>query len=426
MGFHHCHFRRIFRFIFAVTIILVFFILTACETPKSRAHQRMKSVENGLLKAVVFKGMEPEKARLNERMQFYKVPGVSVAVIYKSQIDWANAYGFQESGLTETVTTESLFQAGALSQPVAALVALHFVEKGQLDLDSDVNTVLLDLEGGFAVLQQLLVDLERKAFHAIAEEAVFQPIGMQNSTFACPLPPSSKEKAVPGHLSGGEPVEGKWLRYPVAAASGLWSTPTDLALFAVEVMKAARGESQKVVSPALAQAMLTPEEEIHGFGLYIEGKGDDLFFHMRGNNTGYACFMVGYPVRGEGAVIMTNSDNGAHLIDEIVRGISAVYEWPHFQPEVKTLYKLDSSVYSQYVGRYEISPDYVLNVTHEDYYMIITPTGQAPTKFYAQGLTVFFSEDPYIVIRFEKDGEGRVTGLILTQRGQSQKAKKIE
>ena len=59
MGFHHCHFRRIFRYIFAVTIILEFFILTACETPKSRAHQRMKSVENGLLKAVVFKDMEP-------------------------------------------------------------------------------------------------------------------------------------------------------------------------------------------------------------------------------------------------------------------------------------------------------------------------------------------------------------------------------
>ncbi|MCK4759492.1 MAG: beta-lactamase family protein, partial [Candidatus Aminicenantes bacterium] len=354
----------------------------------------MKSVENGLLKAVVFKGMELEKARLNERMQFYNIPGVSIAVIYKNQIDWANAYGFKEFGLTETVTTESLFQAGALSQSVAALVALHFVEKGQLALDSDVNTVLLDWEGGFGVLQQLLVDLEKKAFPAIAEEAVLQPIGMKNSTFVSFLPPSLKEKAVPGHLPGGDPVEGKWLRYPVAAASGLWSTPTDMALFAVEVMKAARGESQKIVSAALGQAMLTPEEGIHGLGFYIEDEGDDLFFHMKGDNTGYACFMVGYPVRGEGAVIMTNSDNGAHLIDEIVRGISAVYEWPHFQPEVKTLYRLDSSVYPQYVGRYEINPDYVLNVTHEDYYMIITPTGQAPTKFYAQGLTVFFSEDP--------------------------------
>jgi CubicO group peptidase (beta-lactamase class C family) len=388
--------------------------------------QRMKSVENGLLKAVFLRGLEPEKVKLNERMQFYTVPGVSIAVIYQNRIDWTNAYGVKEFGLPEPVTTESLFQAGGISQSVTVLTALHFVEKGQLDLESDVNAVLLDLERGFSVLQNLLVDLENKSFPMIAEEAVLRPLGMQNSTFVSQLPPALKEKAATGHLRGGEPVEGKWLEYPVAAASGLWSTPSDMALFVIEVMKAARGESQKIVSAALAQEMLTPKKGIQGLGVNIESEGDDLFFHRWGNNTGYTSFMVGYPVRGEGAVIMTNSDNGAYLIDEIVRGISAVYEWPHFRPEVKTLYRLDPSVYPQYVGRYEVNPDYILDVAHEDYYLVITPTGQTPTKFYAQGLTVFFSEDPYIVIRFEKDQEGRVTGLILTQRGQSQKARKIK
>ncbi len=425
MAFHSRHLRLIFRFVFAAAVILVFLILTACETPKSRTHQRMKSVENGLLKAVYFRGMEPERVEISERMQFYKVPGVSVAVIYKNQIDWASAYGFKEFGLNEPVTAESLFQAGALSQSVTVLTAVYFVEKGQLDLEADVNTALLDLEGGVAALQKLLVNLEKKDFPEIVDEALFRPLGMNNSTFASPLPFLLKEKAVTGHLQGGDPVEGKWIQYPVASVSGLWSTPSDMALFVIEVMKAARGESQKIVSASLAQAMLTPHKGIQGLGVNIESEGDDLFFHMHGDNTGYSCFMVGYPVRGEGAVIMTNSDNGAYLIDEILRGISAVYEWPHFRPEAKTLYRLDSSVYPQYVGRYEINPDYILDVAHEDYYLVITPTGQAPTKFYAQGLTVFFSEDPYIVIRFEKDSEGRVTGLILTQRGQSQKAKKI-
>jgi len=147
---------------------------------------------------------------------------------------------------------------------------------------------------------------------------------------------------------------------------------------------------------------------------------------MKGKNEGFECFMVAYPVRGEGAVVMTNSANGSYLIEEILRGISAAYEWPHFQPEEKTLYRLDPSVYAQYVGKYEINPEYVLDVAHEDYYLVITPTGQAPTRFFAQGLSVFFSTDPYIVIRFEKDEEGRVTGLILRQRSQSSLAKKIE
>ena len=472
------------------------FIMTACETPRSRMRQRMKSVESGLLKAAVFKGLEPEKMKLADRMQYYRVPGVSIAAIYKNKIDWAKAYGVKNARFSDPILTDSLFQAAALSQPVAALTALHFVEKGRLSLDSDVNTVLkswkipespftqrnkvtlrrilnhsaslvpekligypqsedlpslrmildgekpalppgvwltgqpgaafLFSDAGYAVLQQLLEDLEEKAFPAIAEEAVFQPLGMQNSTFECPLPSALEEKAVSGHLREGAPVEGRWYRYPAAAASGLWSTPTDLALFVIEVMKTARGESQKIVSPALTQSMLTPEEGIHGLGLYIEDAGDNLFFHIWGSNKGYECILVGYPVRGEGAVVMTNSENGYYIIHEILRGISAAYEWPHFQPEVKTLYRLDDSIYPQYVGKYEVTPDYILDVAHEDYYLVITPTGQVPTKFYAQGLTVFFSTDPYILIRFVKDSAGKVTGLVLNQRGQFTEARKIE
>ncbi len=492
----HCDFRKILHFFPAVVIILLCFISTACETPKSRTQKRKKSVENGLLKAVVLKGQEPERMMLEARMNYYRVPGVSMAVIYQNRIDWAQAYGVKEAGRSEPVTIHSLFQAASLSQSVAALAALGFVDEGRITLDSNVNEFLNSwnlpenritrenkvtlrtllshcagliphefkgypqseplptlkqiLDGqkpanspaarvyavpgsqysyselGYAILQQLFIDLEEKPFPQIMKESVFQPLGMERSTFEIPLPAEEKEVAVTGHVREGGPLEGKWARHPEMAAAGLWTTPTDLALFLIDVMKTARGESRKIVSAELARTMLTPQINIQGCGFLIEDAGDNLFFHMKGRNEGFECFMVAYPVKGEGVVVMTNSDNGSYLIEEILRGVSAAYEWPHFQPEEKTLYRLDTSVYAQYVGKYEINPEYILDVAHEDYYLVITPTGQAPTRFFAQGLSVFFSTDPYIVIRFEKDDEGRVTGLILRQRGQSTPAKKIE
>ncbi|MGD8535231.1 MAG: serine hydrolase domain-containing protein [Candidatus Aminicenantes bacterium] len=488
--------RKISRYFLTGTIILLFFILVACETPKSRTQKRKKSVENGLLKAVVFKGQEPERMMLEDRMNYYRVPGLSIAAIYQNRIDWAEAYGVKEIRRPEPVTTHSLFQAASLSQPVAALAALHFVDEERIALDSNVNEFLSSwklpenrmtrenkvtlrsllshcagfiphefrgypqskplptlrqiLDGqkpanspaarvyaipgsrysyselGYAILQQLLIDLEEKPFSQIMEESVLQPLGMERSTFEYTLPAGVKEMAVTGHLREGEPLEGKWSRHPEMAAAGLWTTPTDLALFLINVMKTARGESRKIVSAELARAMLTPQINIQGCGFLIEDAGDNLFFHMKGRNDGFECFMVAYPVKGEGVVVMTNSDNGSFLIEEIMRGVSAAYEWPHFQPEEKTLYRLDSAVYAQYVGKYEVNPEYILDVVHEDYYLVITPTGQAPTRFFAQGLTVFFSTDPYTVIRFEKDDEDSVTGLILRQRGQSTHAKKIE
>ncbi len=489
-------FRKTFQFFSAVVIILLLFILSACETPRSRTQKRKTSVENGLIKAVVFKGQEPERMMLEDRMSYYRVPGASIAVIYQNRLDWAKAYGIKEAGRPEPVTNLSLFQAASLSQPVVAFAALRFIDEGRVTLDSDVNEFLSSwklpengmtrarkvtlhtllshsagliphefrgypqseplptlrqiLDGqkpanspaarlqaipgtqysyselGYAVLQQLLIDLEKKPFPQIMKENVFQPLGMERSTFECPLPEGVKEMAATGHLREGKPLEGKWFRYPEMAAAGLWTTPTDLSLFLIDVMKTARGESREIISSELARVMLTPQIDIQGCGFLVEDAGDNLFFHMKGRNEGFECFMVAYPVKGEGVVVMTNSDNGSYLIEEILRGVSAAYEWPHFQPEEKTLYRLDPSVYAQYVGKYEINPEYVLDVAHEDYYLVITPTGQAPTQFFAQGLSVFFSTDPYIVIRFEKDEGGRVTGLILRQHDRSQKAIKIE
>jgi hypothetical protein len=122
---------------------------------------------------------------------------------------------------------------------------------------------------------------------------------------------------------------------------------------------------------------------------------------------------------------MTNSDNGPVLIDEILRAVSAAYDWPDYKAEEKPYYRLDPSLYHQYVGRYQITPDYVLDVAFEDYYLVIRPTGQAPTKFYVESETLFFSVDPFIRIQFRKDDRGRVDRLVLWQQDFEQQGTKI-
>jgi hypothetical protein len=123
---------------------------------------------------------------------------------------------------------------------------------------------------------------------------------------------------------------------------------------------------------------------------------------------------------------MVNSDNGAYLIEELLRSISDAYKWPHFIPEIKTYYRLDPSIYTQYTGKYEVNPEYILNVTHEDYYLVIQPTGQAPTRFFVESQTKFFSVDPYIEVRFLKGDDGKIDKLLLTQRGHTSTASKIQ
>jgi CubicO group peptidase (beta-lactamase class C family) len=70
------------------------------------------------------------------------IPGVSLAVIQNGRIVRAQGYGVVEAGRPERITADTLFQAGSISKPVAALGVLHLVDAGRLTLDADVNEAL--------------------------------------------------------------------------------------------------------------------------------------------------------------------------------------------------------------------------------------------------------------------------------------------
>ncbi|MBS3819838.1 serine hydrolase [bacterium] len=280
--------------------------------------------------------------------------------------------------------------------------------------------------GGYAVLQLMLKDLEGMVFPQLMEENVLNPLGMEQSTFGQPLPQKYKEQAAVGHLRTGQPVPGKWHNYPEMAASGLWTNPSDLSSFAAAVMKTAMGKRRDLISIEKGRSMLTPQIEDRGLGVVLQGEGDNLNFHLEGENKGYACYMVAYPARGEGAIVMTNGDNGAYLIEEILRGISEVYDWPHFETEIKKLYRLKTGILDQYVGRYQMTPDYILTVTYEDYYLVVQVPGQKRTKFYVENRTTFFSRSPFTKIRFLRNAQGRVDRLAWKRDDQWREAKKIE
>jgi CubicO group peptidase (beta-lactamase class C family) len=75
-------------------------------------------------------------------MDLYSVPGISVAVFDDFRLVWAKTYGAKEAGRPAPVTLDTLFQAGSISKPVAAMAAMRLVEKGILSLDADINTEL--------------------------------------------------------------------------------------------------------------------------------------------------------------------------------------------------------------------------------------------------------------------------------------------
>ena len=186
-----------------------------------------------------------------------------------------------------------------------------------------------EYSGGGVMIQQLaLMDAVGKPFAQIAQDWVLEPIGMTNSTYEQPLPAARHAQAARAHDGKGMRRGDPWHVYPEQAAAGLWTTPTDLARFAIEVQLATVGRSKKVLSQAMAREMITPV----GVGPYAVGfdvskQGEGWYFQHGGSNWGFQCSLIAHRVKGYGAVIMTNGDAGGALIGQIQRLIQREYKW---------------------------------------------------------------------------------------------------
>jgi CubicO group peptidase (beta-lactamase class C family) len=182
--------------------------------------------------------------------------------------------------------------------------------------------------GGVTVMQQALADVRGRPFEDILRADVLEPIGMTRSTYVQPLPDSLDRNAARAHDRDGEPMGPKWHVYPEQAAAGLWTTPTDLARFAIEVQRSVRGESNRVLDRAHAREMITPV----GVGSYAVGfsvaqRGEGWYFAHGGSNWGFRANVIAHVAKGYGVAIMTNADRGSALIGEVQRRVERAYEW---------------------------------------------------------------------------------------------------
>jgi CubicO group peptidase (beta-lactamase class C family) len=194
--------------------------------------------------------------------------------------------------------------------------------------------------GGGVLLQQLvLTDAVGKPFAQIAREWVLDPLQMTNSTFEQPLPASRESQAARAHDRNGQRMKEPWRVHPEQAAAGLWTTPTDLATFAIELQLAVQGRSSRVLTPAVAREMITPVgvgPYAVGFGIMKLGEG--WYFTHGGSNWGFQCDLTAHRAKGYGAVIMTNSDSGSALIPQLASLIQQEYKWDSLDPPIPRRY----------------------------------------------------------------------------------------
>ena len=426
--------------IFTILIISLLQIITLGQ----QNNLKILEVENGLLPMVLIEGEKP--FNIEERMKYYKVPGISVAVIKDFKVEWYKHYGVMDAELNNPVTDETIFNVGSLSKGVSALTILSLANDGKIDLYKDVNqqliswkipeneftqkgtvtpfllmnhtggtmysppfsylpdefpTIIQVLKGekpakykpvvvdrvpgtefmysnaGYSTLQLLATDVTDKSFPAITQERIFDPLEMSKSTFQQPLPLELVQYASAGHMNDGLPLEVKRYYYPHMAAGGLWSTTYDYAKFVIELQKSYLNNSNKIIPLELTQEMLSSQVAAeYGLGVFIRNiNGKKKYFGHLGDNRGFFAGYISHITDGYGAIIFTNSKNGANIIREVTNGIAKVYGWEDYLPEEYSIVEISDEKLDKYCGRFAIGTDEQFKISKNDNKLILNQFG---------------------------------------------------
>jgi CubicO group peptidase (beta-lactamase class C family) len=272
--------------------------------------------------------------------------------------------------------------------------------------------------GGSVVLQQLLMDVTGEPFPTLMKRLVHEPIGMTLSTYEQPLPELRRKEAASGHDGKGVVVSGKWPIVPELAAAGLWTTPTELAKWALEITNAWSGRSNKLLSKKMATEMLTVQKPPFGLGLYLEGTDQTFSFSHAGSIWGFRVRLVMYPAVGKGVVVMTNADGGDALIGELLTSIATEYRWPAGSQSEREVATLATSQLESLVGTYTLPPapsgaPVFYEVSREGGQLFGKLKGlglYGKSEIYAASADSFFSLNGLSIV-FTRDSSGRAVKM---------------
>ena len=196
-----------------------------------------------------------------------------------------------------------------------------------LTINATPGTVERYSGGGFMIIQQLIQDLTGMPFERYVESLIFKPFGMVHSSYALYADSISGNYAT-AHNDDGKPYrQFNYKLYPEQAAAGFWTTATDLARLAIAIQQMTGGQSN-FLDKKLVDDMLKPQINSMGLGMHVKGDKKPVGFWHAGNNEGYTGILMASIETGQGAVVLTNSNQGEWLAMEIMRSAAATYQWP--------------------------------------------------------------------------------------------------
>ncbi|NPV09297.1 MAG: beta-lactamase family protein [Anaerolineae bacterium] len=323
------------------------------------------------------------------------VAGAVIAVVKDGELFFAKGYGYADLQQGVPVSPDTtLFRPGSVSKLFTWTAVMQLVEQGRLDLDADVNTYLQELEipatfpepirlrhllthtpgfedvgdGLFIRAGDPMLSLEQYLqahlparvyppgeisaysnygtalaghivsrvagvpFEQYVQENIFEPLGMERSTFVQPPPePLAADMSAGYRYLNGSYAE-RWFEVVQASpAGGLSATATDMARFMIAYLQGGQLGQTRILEEETVREMQElqfshdPRLTGWGWGFAVEQERDLRVVGHGGDTTYFHSFLGLLPEHHVGIYISTNSETGGRLRTEVLEAFLRRY-----------------------------------------------------------------------------------------------------
>ncbi|WP_281986998.1 serine hydrolase [Aquimarina aggregata] len=389
--------------VFSVFIIGVLFF-TSCSDTKIDTIERLDGTE-------ISKDSLTNK--INQLMNDAEVHGMAVSVFNDNKPIYQNTFGYKNVPKQLTLKDSTNIYGASLSKAVFSMLVMKLVENKVIDLDTPLESYLpkkiyeyeqltrwhdnySDLKTdslyhkitarmclahttgfhnwrffesdrklevnfepgtkyfysgeGLVYLQVVLEKITGKGLEELAQELIFKPLGMNNTSYQ--WQPRFEKDFAHGHNTKGEPY-GKDIDNEPRSASTMETTAADYTKFLTAVL------NEQIISKASYDEMFSPQIRIKSLAHFgpnaqtTTNKYDAinlscglawLYFDTpygkavtkSGHGDGFQHYSILFPETGKGILIMTNSDNGESIYKELLEvalaDIYTPWEWSNYIP----------------------------------------------------------------------------------------------
>jgi len=228
-------------------------------------------------------------------------------------------------------------------------------------------------------------------------------------------------------------VDGKLIFNPQFewAGGGFASTAEDLAHWAKALY-----EGQLIKQPYFDQMLTGIKAEVfatYGLGVTIgEGRWGKSYGH-NGGFPGYRGAMRYFPRYRVAVAIMFNTNledqlerEAGEYLNDLMRIIVADLTGKIIdEPQEPRQIAVNPKLYEAFVGQYQLSPKVIMTIKKDGNRLFAELTGQGDEEIFPSSETEYFFKVVDAQITFRRTDRGEVTGLVVTQAGNTRAAPKI-